>query len=126
MQRLMVIQTGGSSAVLCRKAAKALGMSRNDVHITGERPSDWSEAFVRGEKQLLVMGTFHGDMTSAENFARKAKRLNPDLTIWFCSLMGYKIDHELFEREFGRDCPREYRNRYAYMMAEARKFLASN
>ena len=88
MAWLIVVQTGGMSAQYCKKDAMGLGLiEEKDVVFFDEDDVQLIMDQVTPDKeQILITGTFHGNRGSANQFVRDAKKKNPRLKAWFCSL----------------------------------------
>jgi len=88
---VIIVQSISAMLDVCEDALSQAGLVQGrDYTLNDAADSITANDIIPGERQLLIIGTIHGDKLSADQFVRDMKSKNPNLKAAFFSL--YSID----------------------------------
>ncbi|OGG78543.1 hypothetical protein A3F56_02695 [Candidatus Kaiserbacteria bacterium RIFCSPHIGHO2_12_FULL_55_13] len=97
--RVIVTQSAIGSAFEKARELTATGLRQGEDFVTASHPEDVEWAFAKNERQLLIVGTWHGAEEPTVDFVKKAKEKNPNLVVWFYSSMPWPSKYpEAYDR----------------------------
>ncbi len=98
--RVIVAQSAIGSAFKKSQELTAMGLKQGEDFVTASHPEDVEWAFAKNERQLLIVGTWHGSEDATVHFVKRAKEKNPNLAVWFYSSMPCQ-QPETYDRVIG-------------------------